>query len=159
MLSAYYADLASYTQDADRVDFSRLSYIVNKFPEGFTVWWIQARNRLYPAGYTGWYYVEESLFKGLQDDSVTNRFFLPAPAGTEYIYLFNYSLAPALNHTVYSRILMQDYGSVISNAPYKGLFCVTVSADGIRIAERFGMRPVGAIKTPDGLDRIYMLCK
>ncbi|MDR0563239.1 MAG: hypothetical protein LBG73_11215 [Spirochaetaceae bacterium] len=158
LLSAYYADLASYAKKEDQTDFSRLCYILNKFPEGFTVWWISARNALYPAGYTGWHYVEEDTFDRLTDMQyrITNRFFPPAPSATPYIYLFNYSIAPALNHSEYSRILIKDYVSVISEIPYTGIFCAAVSADGVSVAERFGMNAVRKINNGD---TIYILRK
>jgi hypothetical protein len=62
LLSVYYADLASYTKKEDQVDLPRLWYVLNQFPEGFTVWWITENTKKYPVGYTGWYYVEEHTF-------------------------------------------------------------------------------------------------
>jgi hypothetical protein len=167
LLSVYYADLLSYTKKEDQVDFSRLYYIVNKFPQGFTVWWIRAGGAVFPVGYTGWYYVEASTFNYIaqmeynKDIIITNRFFLPAAAGTPYLYLFNYSIAPLLAHTGYSRTLIKDYAFVLSNIPCKGLFCAAVSDDGVRVAEQFGMKPIGNIKNTECSkgDRIYFLRK
>jgi hypothetical protein len=102
VLSAYYADLLSYEKKCDQVDFPRLLYLVNAFPQGFTVWWAEKGNRKYPVGYTGWYYVEKPAFDHIsqmreRDDIViTNRFFLPAKEPTPYIYLYNYSISPEL---------------------------------------------------------------
>jgi hypothetical protein len=167
LLSVYYADLASYTKEADQVDLPRLWYILNRFPEGFTVWWIALDTKKYPVGYTGWYYVEADTFNHIaqmqnnKDIVITHRFFLPSIEKTPYLYLFNYSITPALHHSVYSRALIKDLAATLSNVPYEGIFCATVSPDGIRVAERFGMKPIGAIKTPEGTDgdRIYFLRK
>lgn len=159
LLSVYYADLASYTKEADQADVPRLWYILNRFPEGFTVWWITLDAKPYPVGYTGWYYVEEPTFHQVAERTgISSRFFLPAPKKTSYIYVFNYSIAPALRHSPYSRTLIKDLAAVLSAIPYKGLFCAAVSAEGIRVAERFGMKPAGAVKTPEGVDGERLYC-
>jgi hypothetical protein len=162
LLSVYYADIVSYEKREDQADFSRLSYIVNKFPGGFTVWWIRTRDRLYPAGYTGWYYAEEETFARIAESrEISSRFFPPARSATPYLYLFNYSAAPVLRGSAYSKRLIKDFVSAVAVPPCKGLFCAAVSGDGGRIAERFGMNAGGRIKTPDGKDggRIYTLCR
>jgi hypothetical protein len=165
LLSVYYADVFSYAQKDDQVDFPRLLYLVNAFPEGFTVWWVEKNNKLYPVGYTGWYYVEKHTFDRIaqmrerNDIVITNRFFLPAKNPTPYIYLFNYSISPELKGTVYSRTLIKEYTAEIGKISYQGLFCATVSPDGIRVAKKFGMEKIGALKSDDGSDSddIYFL--
>jgi hypothetical protein len=156
LLSIYYADRVSYTKQADQVDFPRLLYIVDAFPSGFTVWQASANNKTQPVGYTGWYYVEKNTFDmvaQMQHNNIviTNRFFLPSKEKTPYLYLFNYSIAPALNHSQYSRELIKNYVSELSAIRYDGLFCATVSDDGIRIAEKFGMKKIGSINDSDDI--------
>ena len=64
LLSVYYADILSYPEQADQVDFPRLCYILSYAPQGFTVWWAEfANGRKFPVGYTGWYYVAETVFQ------------------------------------------------------------------------------------------------
>ena len=163
LLSVYYADLLSYTKKEDQVDFPRLLYVVNSFPEGFTVWWARMNNTAYPVGYTGWYYVEENVFAHiakLRHDktiNISNRFFLPAKEKTPYIYLFNYSIAPPLTHSAYSRALIKNYADELSRLQYKGLFCATVSDDGRRVAEQFNMKKIGEINAHENAvpDSIY----
>jgi hypothetical protein len=167
VLSVYYADVLSYTKKEDQVDFPRLLYIVNSFPEGFTVWWALMNNDAYPVGYTGWYYVEENVFTRIakmrhdKTIEISNRFFLPAKGKTPYIYLFNYSIAPPFTHSAYSRALIKNYADEVSGLQYDGLFCATVSDDGVRVAERFNMKKIGAITVHENAasDSVYCYVK
>ena len=165
LLSVYYADILSYPVPADQVDFPRLCYVLNCAPQGFTVWWAEfANGRKFPVGYTGWYYVAEPVFQQVaalqerDDRSISHRFFLPTPQATGYLYLFNYSIVQALKGTRFSRTLIKDFAAEINRVPYQGLFCATVSGDGRRVAEQFGMQKVGAIKDEAGIpaDNIYL---
>ena len=151
LLSIYYADLLSYPAPADQVDFPRLCYILSYAPQGFTVWWAAlADGRKFPVGYTGWYYVAESVFQqvaALKEDGeqgISHRFFLPAQQTTAYLYLFNYSIVRDLKGTRFSRRLIQDFAAEINGMAYQGLFCATVSGDGSRVAEKFKMKKIGA---------------
>lgn len=164
LLSLYYADVLSYPHPQDQVDFPRLFYLVNAFPQGFTLWQAAVQNKSCPVGYSGWYYVEKSTFDHvarMQYDTgitITNRFFLPAKEKTPYLYLFNYSITPALNHSQYSHTLMENYRAELSATKYSGLFCATVSDDGVRIAKRFAMNKIGSIRAQDGSpsDAVYL---
>lgn len=167
LLSVYYADLLSYTKKEDRVDFPRLLYIMNSFPEGFTVWWALMNSGVYPVGYTGWYYVEENVFSRIammrydKTIEISSRFFLPAKGKTPYIYLFNYSIAPPLTHSVYSRALIKNYAEELSALQYDGLFCAVVSDDGRRVAEQFNLKKIGATTAHENTppDSIYLYLK
>ncbi len=152
VVSAYCADLISYAEPEDRVDFPRLLYLLSLFPQGFTVWWGELKNREhYPVGYTGWYYTDEYTFSQVEQGAViTNRFFPPSREPTPYLYLYNYSIHPGLKSTPFSRTLIKDYVSQIYRENYAGLFCAAVSPDGIRVAEQFGMRETGCITAPKG---------
>jgi hypothetical protein len=152
VISAYCADLVSYPKVQDQVDFPRLQYLLSVFPQGFTVWQGERTNgEHYPLGYTGWYYTDEQTFSRVeQSEPITNRFFLPSSEPTPYLYLYNYSIHPELTATAFSRTLIQDYVSQIYRQDYAGLFCAAVSPDGIRVAERFGMKQTGTITPPEG---------
>ena len=165
LLSVYYADLLSYPEQADQVDFPRLCYILNCAPQGFTVWWAEfADGRKFPVGYTGWYCVAEALFEqvaALQeraDRGISHRFFLPAKKNTDYLYLFNYSIVRELKGSRFSRKLIKDFAAEINGMAYQGLFCATVSGDGSRVAEKFRMKKVGAISSDANVpsDNIYL---
>lgn len=165
LLSVYYADILSYPVPADQVDFPRLCYILSYAPQGFTVWWAEfADGRKFPVGYTGWYYVAESVFQqvaALQacaDPSISHRFFLPVQQATGYLYLFNYSIVQTLKGTDFSRTLIKHFAAEINSMAYRGLFCATVSDDGRRVAEQFQMKKVGAIVDEAGVpsDNIYL---
>jgi hypothetical protein len=167
VLSVYYADLLSYTKKEDQVDFPRLLYILNSFPDGFTVWWALMNNAVYPVGYTGWYYIEKNVFYHIammrydKTIEISNRFFLPSKEKTPYIYLFNYSIAPPFTHSAYSRVLIKNYADELSALQYNGLFCATVSDDGRRVAEQFNMKKIGVITAHENAtpDSIYFYLK
>jgi len=165
LLSVYYADILSYPELADQVDFPRLCYILSYAPQGFTVWWAEfANGQKFPVGYTGWYSVAEPVFQQVaalqerDDRGISHRFFLPVQQATGYLYLFNYSIVQALKGTRFSRTLIKDFAAEINSVAYRGLFCATVSGDGRRVAEKFGMQKVGAIKDEAGIpaDNIYL---
>ncbi|MDR2150902.1 MAG: hypothetical protein LBO67_08890 [Spirochaetaceae bacterium] len=164
LVSLYYADILSYPHRQDQVDFPRLCYLVNAFPQGFTLWQATVQDKTYPVGYCGWYYVEQNTFDYIvrmpfdRNCSITSRFFLPAQGQTPYLYLFNYSITPALNHSPYSHALMDDFREELAAIDYRGLFCAAVSADGVRIAQQFGMHKVGSLTSADGCagDTLYM---
>jgi hypothetical protein len=163
VVSAYCADLVSYTEAEDRVDFPRLLYLLSVFPQGFTVWWGELKNgERYPVGYTGWYYTDGYTFSQVERGAViTSRFFSPSREPTPYLYLYNYSIHPGLKSTVFSRTLIKEYVSQVYRVDYAGLFCAAVSVDGIRVAEKFGMREAGFITAPDGTasDRLLLVRK
>lgn len=165
LLSVYYADLLSYPAPEDQVDFPRLCYILNCAPQGFTVWWAEfANGRKFPVGYTGWYCVAEPVFQQVaalregEDRSISHRFFLPTKKKTDYLYLFNYSIVRELKATRFASELIKHFASEIRSMEAQGLFCATVSGDGSRVAEKFGMKKVGAIMPEAGVptDRIYL---
>jgi hypothetical protein len=155
-LSVFLADWACYTHPADRGDFARLMSIVAAFPQGFRVYFANLNDGTpVPVGYTGWYPITADMFNVLHDrpHQITHRGFMvplkELAAQDNYIYLFNYSIIDQLRKTAQSSQLIKGMVDQIKSVAYKGLGAVTVSEDGIRIAEQFGMRFKGDI-THDG---------
>lgn len=158
------ADWACYDTPASRVEYKRLHEVISAFPQGFTLYEARYANGLsYPVGYTGWYPVEERIFKTAIESpqATTSRGFFKALSGLaghgNWIYLFNYSIAPALRRTRYSRLLMQNYAAELKAVPHnkKGMLAVTVSADGERVAQKFGLSERGCM-THDGVpEKVY----
>ena len=164
LMLLYYADVLSYSKPEDRVDFPRLFYVVDAFPQGFTLWQARINKKTYPVGYSGWYYVEKDVFDqvaAMPYDAgikITSRFFMPARRRTHFLYLFNYSIIGVLKHSQYSKLFMMHYAHELESTKWKGMFCASVSDDGIRGALRFGMKKVGDINAPCGLSSDSLYC-
>lgn len=146
------ADWACYAAPEDRVDEARLRRVIDTFPQGFRLYMKDGK----PVGYTGWYPIPRDVFDRLHDapQNLTHRGqIMPVPAlsqGGDYLYLFNYSIIGALHKTPESRTMIQDFARSVLSTPHRGLAAVTVSPDGVRVAEKFGMSYRGDM-THDGV--------
>ena len=135
------ADWACYTAPEDRVDEPRLRAVIAAFPAGFCLYTKQGT----PVGYTGWYPIARDIFDRLHERprELTHRGqIMPLPElspGGDYLYLFNYSIVTALHKTPESRTLIQNFARSVRATPHRGLAAVTISPDGVRVAEKFGM--------------------
>lgn len=145
------ADLACYKTAADRVNFERLLFVLQTFCTGFRLFALRdAAGALLPIGYTGVYPVDEATFDKLEqaDPELGNR--LIAPLATtlinqHFLYLFNYSIAAPLRKTECSRRLLRALADDLHIATPRGLSTITVSADGVRVAQRLGMQQTGTL--------------
>jgi hypothetical protein len=160
-LAALLADWASYRRPRDRVDFPRLLHVLWHFPRGFRVWLGRLGQDWLPVGYTGWYPIAPELFRRLSADpaSIGHRgaiVSLPEidPAGA-YAYLFNYSIVPPLRHTAHSASLIKALAQDIAGLNLAGAAAITLSADGARIAERFGLSHVADISVDAETEAVY----
>lgn len=160
VLATYAADLMSYPEPVDQVNFDRLLFVMHAFPQGFRTWWIKPANKPWrPVGYTGWYPMLDTMFETFQNspEKLKNRMVVPnnaASADGPILYLFNFSCAPQLKKTALTKALMTMCAADIAKQNPKGLACITVSDDGIRIAKRFGMTCSGYLtidNTPEGV--------
>jgi len=161
VLAVLIADWACYEVPVERVDLNRLLYVAHVFPQGFRVWWCRSsEGHNVPVGYAAWYPVGAHAFETLtgHSEELEDRFVPPlqeaVPGGAAYV--FNYSIIEPLRKTLASRNLMQTLASELKAAGQQRLAAVAVSADGIRIAERFGMTKVGTL-TIAGSDPEYVL--
>lgn len=175
VLAVFLADAVSYPRSEDQVSFERLAFVMHRFPQGFKVWWSPFSDSAgqevwWPVGYTGWYPMLESVFNTFEKnpESLVDRTVIPcprtegdrtksqfAPAEKLFLYLFNYSVAPAFKKTQLSKRLMKDYSTLIHSKNAQGLACITVSDDGARIANRFGMLHSGNFKSGTTLEGVY----
>ena len=65
---------------------------------------------------------------------------LPAvEEGGSFLYVFNYSVVPALRGTAMAARLLKALADDIARTPHRGLAALTVSPEGERVAARFGM--------------------
>lgn len=161
-LACLAADWASYTKPEDKADFPRLAKLIKAFPSGFRVYFSKlASGEHLPVGYTGWYPIAQDVFDTLEQNpsNITHRGFMQAVpmAETNYIYLFNYSLAPHLIGTKQSADLVKDFAASLSDVSKSGMAAVTVSPHGARIAEKFGMRLSGQMSHDGDIENVYTL--
>jgi hypothetical protein len=170
-LTALVADWASYETPADRVDFARLLFVLHRFPRGFRVWFGRDAAGFVPVGYTGWYPIEQAWFERIASGvpPLVDRGSVPltsvCPGG--HLYLFNYSLAPRLKSprdasgerhgpaTPLAAAMMKSYAREIAEVGAAGLAAITVSTDGARLAERFGMQPSGQLELASSIAQTY----
>jgi hypothetical protein len=153
--AALVADHVCYLTGEDRADFPRLRAAILGYPEGFRLYYMDDA----PVGYTGLYPIAPDIFDRLHDAPHMLRHrgdMMPARDG-RHIYLFNYSIAPAFRKTAYSRAMMQDYAAAVRGLDCKGLAAVTVSKDGARVAERFGLRYRGDMTHDGAPEGVYAL--
>ena len=151
-LAAFVADWACYTQKADRVDFERTLSVASVFPQGLRVHMARSSSgAIVPVGYTGWIPIAKNVFDLLADtpDQVKHRgMIVPlrelSPEGN-YLYLFNYSIIEQLRKTQASKMMMHEYAKSIKSQSVLGLCAITVSGDGSRVAELFGMKKTGEV--------------
>lgn len=147
----FLADLACYTTSVDQVNFERLLFVLHTFPLGFRVWGIQVSSEEWlPVGYSAWYPVAEPTFGQLEraDPLLASRLVAPLSTvehGRSLVYLFNYSIAAPFRKAQYSKTLLAHLTEDIQKCSPKGLAAITVSSDGIRIAERLGLRITGSL--------------
>lgn len=162
VLATFLADLASYPIPGDQVNFDRLLFVMHAFPQGFRTWWLKLpNNSWWPVGYTGWYPMLETMFELFEKspERLKDRMVVPnihKPKGQPYLYLFNYSVAPELKKTSLSKALMKRFAQDIAAQNAKGLACITVSDDGIRVANKFGMEFSGNLDVDGSVEGVYI---
>lgn len=144
-------DWACYPRPQDRVEPGRLREVVEAFPAGFRAYFARFAAAgdpgWLPVGYSGWFPIAEETFRLFRAGSprlADRRRIRPlsslSPQG-DFLYLFNYSVLPALRGTACARRLLGELGIEIGRTAIRGLCAITVSEDGARVARRFGMQP------------------
>jgi hypothetical protein len=161
VLATFLADWACYDEPVNQVSLARLFYVMDVFPSGFRAWWVESPEAGWlPVGYTGWCPISTATFEAFAGNATTLRdrsvVVLPAldPAGS-FLYLFNYSIAPPLRRSACSRRLMCGLAGDIEAVHTRGLAAITVSEDGARAAERFGMSRTGTVVIDGFEEAIY----
>ncbi|EYF03069.1 hypothetical protein [Chondromyces apiculatus] len=161
VLAVLLADWACYAMPGDQVSFARLVQVLEVFPAGFRLWWAEVPGAGWlPVGYTGWFPIQEVTFETLvsragelRDRTLT---VLPVvdPEGS-FVYLFNYSIVEPLRKTPCARRLLRALAEDLEHISLRGLAAITVSEDGIRVAERFGMGRSGVIWVAGAPDQVF----
>jgi hypothetical protein len=161
-MAAFVADWACYETPADRADFPRLLSVIASFPVGFRLWLCKLTSGRYvPVGYTGWYPISRNIFTLLHDqpDTIKHRgFMVPLQMITpdaNFVYLFNYSIVSQLHRSRHSSNLIKSYAAEIAAAAPHALAAVTVSEDGARVAQRFGLTRTGSMVFQGEVENVY----
>jgi hypothetical protein len=155
------ADWASYPLPAHRVSFERLAFVMNAFPEGFRIFWLDCPGEGFlPVGYSGFYPIAPATFERLEgaDGGLADRRIwplTPAPPRGQYMYLFSYSIVDPLRRSPWSRRLVRALAEDVGERAPAGLAALTVSADGRRVAERFGLRQTGVVHHAGSEEWVY----
>jgi hypothetical protein len=155
VLATYLADLVSYSNPIDQVSFDRLLFVMQSFPQGFRTWWMKHESgSWWPVGYTGWYPMLKTAFEAFKHEShrLTSR--MVVPANSSYLYLFNFS-ASQTQKSLTVPLMTQFIADIKAQNP-KGMACITVSDDGIRIAKRLGMVQTGTFSIENSPEGVFL---
>jgi hypothetical protein len=162
-LAAFLADVISYAALIDQVNFERLVFLMHCFPQGFRVWWIKSQdgNSWWPVGYTGWYPMLETAFDTFEKtpENLRDRMVVPDPSSQgkrPFLYLYNFSVVPALKKSTLSKALMEKYSHDIYAQKVQGLASISVSEDGVRMANRFGLKCSGYLKLENTTEDVFV---
>jgi len=145
------ADGLAYDDEADRVDFVRLAFVVSVFPAGFTLYLAKdPHGESIPVGYTGFYPITRDNFEYLArgpSDFVHRGQAVPMPAAGLhlFLYVFNCSMAPPLRKTAATRRMLRTLADQLRAQPRAGLCAITVSEAGARVAARLGMARLASL--------------
>ncbi|HEV8051307.1 MAG TPA: hypothetical protein VGP47_02350 [Parachlamydiaceae bacterium] len=161
VLATFFSDYVSYSHPIDRVNFERLLFVMHAFPEGFRTWWTKLSDgNWWPVGYSGWYPMLETAFELFEKSphKLKDRMVVPSSSIDRegaYLYLFNYSVAPLFKGSVLPKMLIKALSEDIKAQNGRGLACVTVSEDGVRVAKRFGMAYAGDLVLDGSIEAVY----
>lgn len=162
VLATFFADIVSYSLPIQQVNFERLLFVMHAFPQGFRTWWIKLNNKTcWPVGYTGYYPMLETAFNLFKTHPKTlkNRMVVPDINEEEeqpYLYLFNFSVAPEFKYDFLTKTLMKRFVEDIQRHKPKGLACIAVTEDGMRIAKRFDMLHKGDFVIDGFTEGVYV---
>jgi hypothetical protein len=149
--ATFAADLACYAEPRDQVSFDRLLDAMRIYPRGFRLWGARASGAGWlPLGYTGVIPIAEATFARFEEGTASLGgaaiTALPAvePSGS-FLYLFNFSVVPGLRGTPPAARVVKAFADDVQRTPHRGLAALTVSRDGERVVERFGMEARGRV--------------
>ena len=147
--ATFVADLACFAAPADQVSFDRLLDAMRTFPRGFRLWGaaIEGAGWL-PLGYTGVIPIAAETFERFERGEASlagppTRALSAVEPGGSFLYLFNFSVVPRLRGTPLAARVVKGLASDVARTPHRGLAALTVSPEGERVAERFGMEARG----------------
>lgn len=154
------ADWLTYTAPDDRVNLLRLGFALDRFPEGFRVWFASDASVWMPVGYSGWYPIDAPTFERFKTNKPPWRDRAVVPMTTasrgDFLFLFNYSILPSLRRAEGSRRLLRQLALEIEPVHSRGMVAITVSNDGSRVAQHFGLSYRYPIQVGESSEEIWL---
>jgi hypothetical protein len=155
--AVWVADWATYSAPSDRVTRARLASAFARAPAAFTAYVGEAVGdgssdvAPVPLGYAAAFAMSAAEYEALSASperwssrAVEARGEL---AEGEPAYLFNYGVTPALVGTPVAQALVLDLAARLHRTKPSALLAITVSQDGARVAQRFGLTLRGTLAT------------
>jgi len=153
------ADWLTYAAPDDRANILRLGFVIDRFPQGFRVWFLATNAGWLPVGYSGWYPIDAATYRRLvtNDPPISDRAFVPLTSADSdgYIYIFNYSILPPFRDGVGSRRLLRRLNEEMCAVAPRGMAAITVSPEGAAVAARFGLTFRHTIKVGESFEDIW----
>lgn len=153
------ADWLTYKAPDDRANLLRLAFVLDRFPKGFRVWFLETETGWMPVGYSGWYPIDHLTYERLEKNNPPwrDRAIVPMTSLSEgdFLYLFNYSILPTFRKGDGSRRLIKTLASEVSVVNSKGMAAITVSDDGSRVAGAFGLSKRSDILVGESPEQIW----
>jgi hypothetical protein len=153
------ADHRCYPRPVDRLSRERAELLLAAADLRLRIWF-DADDL--PCGYTAIHTIAAPVLALLEQPPAIapdRGFVVPAQAGEAAagVYLFNYSIAPELRRSAASRALLaglaDDLGAMAKGLPVAAL---CVSAEGVRVAERFGLRAHARLEVGGDLETVML---
>jgi hypothetical protein len=153
------ADHRCYPRPVDRLSRERAELLIAAADLRVRVWF-DADDL--PYGYTAIHTIAAPVLALLEQPPATapdRSFVTPARAGemAAALFLLNYSIAPELRRSAASRALLaglaEDLAAMPQSLPVAAL---CVSAEGVRVAERFGLRDHARIEVGGDLETVML---
>jgi len=153
------ADHRCYPRVVDRLSRERAELLLAAAELRVRLWFDEAGE---PCGYTAIHTIAAPVLALLEQPPAIapdRRFVQPAKAGEAAagVYLFNYSIAPELRRSEASRALIAGLADDLAAMPRSlPVAALCVSAEGIRVAERFGLRDHARIEVGGDLETVML---
>jgi hypothetical protein len=153
------ADHRCYSRVVDRLSRERAELLRSSADLRVRLWFDEAGE---PCGYTAIHTIAATVLALLEQPPATapdRSFVQPAQAGEDAagVYLFNYSIAPELRRSAASRALIAGLAYDLAAMPRSlPVAALCVSAEGIRVAERFGLRAHARLEVGGDLETVML---
>jgi len=153
------ADHRCYPRVVDRLSRERAELLLAAAELRVRLWFDEHGE---PCGYTAIHTIAAPVLALLEQPPATapdRSFVQPAKAGEAAagVYLFNYSIAPELRRSAASRVLIAGLADDITAMPQSlPVAALCVSDEGIRVAERFGLRAHARLEVGGDLETVML---
>ena len=152
------ADHRCYPRVVDRLSRERAELLLAATELRVRLWFDEHGE---PCGYTAIHTIAAPVLALLEQPPATapdRGFVVPAQVGEAAgVYLFNYSIAPELRRGAASRALLAGLADDLAAMPQSlPVAALCVSAEGVRVAERFGLRDHARIEVGGDLETVML---